>query len=87
MTGWVMAALAVVLAATLAVAGITINAERKKAEREKERIRQEGAENAERTARAIERANMDKSEVRTGDHGRDLDAMARKLHDYANRGK
>lgn len=87
MTGWVMAALAVVLAATLAVAGITINAERKKAEREKERIRQEGAENAERTARAIERANMDKSEVRTGDHGRDLDTMARKLHDYANRGK
>ena len=77
-------AAAAVIAAACATALVT---ERIRNEREKRRIRQEGAENAERTAQAIERANMDKSEVRTGDHGRDLDTMARKLHDYASKGK
>lgn len=33
----------------------------------------------------ISKADKTKADARTGDHERDLDFMARKLHDYANK--
>lgn len=86
-TGLIIATLAIALTVTLAIGSVAINAERKKAEREKEKIRQEGAKNAERTADIITEASKIKSDANTGNHGDDMHTMADQLHQYANGGK
>ena len=84
-TGYIISGLLIIIFAILTIGSMVLNAERKEAEREKDEIRKERAENAKHTAQTIEQANKDKNEVRTGDHGHDLRTMADKLHDYANR--
>lgn len=86
-TGWIIAGLLIALFGVLAVGGMFLNHEREKHRRETERIKKEGAENAQKRADATEQAGKDKSEVRTGDHSHDLHTMADKLHEYANSGK
>ena len=86
-TGWIIAGLAIALFGVLAVGGMFLNYERKQHRRETERIKKEGAENAQKRADATEQAGKDKSEVRTGDHSHDLHTMADKLHNYAKDGQ
>lgn len=76
--------------AVMAVFGIGvayIAYENKKAKNEAALELREIKENAQKQADAITEAEKDKSEVRTGDHARDLHTMADKLHKYANNGK
>lgn len=76
--------------AVMAVFGIGaayIAYENKKAKNEAAQELKEIKENAQKQADAITEAEKDKSEVRTGDHARDLHTMADKLHKYANNGK
>ena len=86
-TGWIIAGLVIALFGVLAVGGMFLNYEREKHRRETERIKKEGAENAQKRADATEQAGKDKSEVRTGDHSHDLHTMADKLHNYAKDGQ
>lgn len=86
-TGWIIAGLAIALFGVLAVGGMFLNYEREQHRRETERIKKEGAENAQKRADATEQAGKDKSEVRTGDHSHDLHTMADKLHNYAKDGQ
>lgn len=86
-TGWIIAGLVIALFGVLAVGGMLLNYEREKHRRETERIKKEGAENAQKRADATEQAGKDKSEVRTGDHSHDLHTMADKLHNYAKDGQ
>lgn len=86
-TGWIIAGLLMALFGVLAVGGMFINYERKKHEREKERIKKEGAENAQHTADIITEAEKIKQEANTGSHSDDLHTMANQLHNYAHGGK
>ena len=85
--GWIITGLIIALFGTVGIGGIYINYERKQAEREKERIRQEGAENAQHTADIITEAEKIKNDANTGNHSNDLHTMADQLHNYANGGK
>lgn len=85
--GWIITGLVFALVATLGIGATVLNMERKRHEREENKIRQEGAENAQKRADATEQAGKDKSEVRTGDHSHDLHTMADKLHNYAKDGQ
>ena len=58
----------------------------RKDSKQKEKELKEAQENAERTADIITEANKAKADARSGDHKRDLDFMANKLHEY-NAGK
>ena len=62
-------------------AALKERAARKQAEKENREARKK----AETTVEIIAEANKTKADARTGDHERDLDFMARKLHDYANK--
>ena len=86
-TGWIITGLIIALFGTVGIGGIYINYERKQAEREKERIRQEGAENAQHTVDIITEAEKIKNDANTGNHSNDLHTMANQLHNYANGGK
>ena len=86
-TGWIITGLIIALFGTVGIGGIYINYERKQAEREKERIRQEGAENAQHTADIITKAEKIKNDANTGNHSDDLHTMADQLHNYAHGGK
>ena len=87
LTGWIIAGLAIALFGVLTFGGMFLNYEREQHRRETERIKKEGAENAQKRADATEQAGKDKSEVRTGDHSHDLHTMADKLHNYAKDGQ
>ena len=54
---------------------------------EENKIRQEGAENAQHTADIITEAEKIKNNANTGNHSNDLHTMADQLHHYANGGK
>lgn len=82
-TGWIIAGLAIALFGVLAVGGM----ERKEHQREKERIKKEGAENAQHTADIITEAEKIKNNANTGNHSNDLHTMADQLHNYAHGGK
>lgn len=82
-TGWIITG----LAAALVIGRIALSAERKRHEREENRIRQEEAENAQHTADIITEANRIKNEASTGSHSDDLHTMADQLHQYAHGGK
>ena len=86
-TGWIITGLIIALFGTVGIGGIYINYKRKQAEREKERIRQEGKENAQHTADIITEAEKIKNNANTGNHSNDLHTMADQLHNYANGGK
>lgn len=86
-TGWIIAGLAIALFGVLAVGGMFLNYERKEHQREKERIRKEGAENAQHTADIITEAEKIKNIANTGNHSADIHTMADQLHHYANSGK
>ena len=86
-TGYIIAGLAIALFGVLAVGGMVLNNERKKHQREKERIRNEGAENARHTADIITEAEKIKQNANTGNHPNDLHTMADQLHNYAHGGK
>ena len=83
-TGWIITGLIIALFGTVGIGGIYINYERKQAEREKQRIRQEGAENAQHTPDIITKAEKIKNDANTGNHSDDLHTMANQLHNYAN---
>ena len=86
-TGYIITGLVVAIFAILGVGAIYINYERRKYERKLTEQAKEAAENEKRKADIITEAEKDKSEVRTGNHARDLHTMADKLHEYANSGK
>ena len=86
-TGWIIAGLAAALCGVLAIGRTALKAERKRHEREENRIRQKGAENAQHTADIITEANRIKNEASTGSHSDDLHTMADQLHQYAHGGK
>lgn len=86
-TGWIIAGLAVALCGVLAIGRTALKAERKRHEREENRIRQEGAENAQHTADIITEAEKIKNDANTGNHSNDLHTMAEQLHNYAHGGK
>ena len=83
-TGWIIAGLLMALFGVLAAVGMFLNYERKEHQREKERIRKEGAENAQHTADIITEAEKIKNNANTGNHSDDLHTMADQLHNYAN---
>lgn len=86
-TGYIITGLVVAIFAILGIGATYLNYERRKYERKLTEHAKEAAENEKRKADIITEAEKDKSEVRTGDHARDLHTMADKLHEYANAGK
>ena len=86
-TGYIITGLIVAIVVILGVGAIYINYERRKYEHKLTEQAKETAENEKRKADIITDAEMDKSEVRTGNHAHDLHTMADKLHEYANSGK
>lgn len=86
-TGYIITGLVVAIVAILGVGATYLNYERKKYEHKLTEQEKETAENEKRKADIITEAERDKSEVRTGNHARDLRTMADKLHEYANAGK
>ena len=78
--GWIIAGLAAALCAAI----VALSAEKGRREQEKEKIRQEDAENARHTADIITEANKIKNEASTGNHSDDMHTMAEQLHDYAD---
>ena len=86
-TGYIITGLVVAIFAILGVGATYLNYERRKYERKLSEQAKEAAKNEKRKADIITEAEMDKSEVRTGDHAHDMHTMADKLHEYANAGK
>ena len=85
--GYIITGLVAAIFAILGVGATFLNYERRKYERKLTEQAKEAAENEKRKADIITDAEKDKSEVRTGNHARDLHTMADKLHEYANAGK
>lgn len=85
--GWIITGLAFALVATLGIGVTALNMERKRHEREENKIRQEGAANAQHTADIITEAEKIKNDANTGNHSDDLHTMADQLHNYAHGGK
>lgn len=85
--GWIITGLAFALVATLGIGVTALNIERKRHEREENKIRQEGAANAQHTADIITEAEKIKNDANTGNHSDDLHTMAEQLHNYAHGGK
>lgn len=85
--GYIITGLIVAIIALFGIGATYLNYERRKYERRLTEQAKESAENEKRKADIITEAERDKSEVRTGDHARDLRTMADKLHEYANAGK
>lgn len=85
--GWIVLGLAIALVGALTFGGMALKAERKRFEREKEKIKQQGAENAQHMADAISEADKIKENANTGNHADDMHTMAEQLHQYANSGK
>lgn len=85
--GWIITGLAFALVATLGIGVTALNMERKRHEREENKIRQEGAANAQHTADIITEAEKIKNDANTGNHSDDLHTMAEQLHNYAHGGK
>lgn len=85
--GWIITELAFALVATLGIGATALNMERKRHEREENKIRQEGAANAQHTADIITEAEKIKNDANTGNHSDDLHTMADQLHNYAHGGK
>ena len=83
-TAWIITGLAFALVATLGIGVTALNMERKRHEREENKIRQEGAANAQHTADIITEAEKIKNDANTGNHSDDLHTMADQLHNYAN---
>lgn len=85
--GYIITGLVVAIVAILGAGATYLTYERRKYERKLTEQAKEAEENEKRKADIITEAERDKSEVRTGDHARDLRTMAGKLHEYANAGK
>lgn len=85
--GWIITGLAFALVATLRIGATALNMERKRHEQEENKIRQEGAANAQHTADIITEAEKIKNDANTGNHSDDLHTMAEQLHNYAHGGK
>lgn len=86
-TGWIITGLATALCAVLIIDRMILKAEKARHEREENRIRKEGAENAQHTADIITEAEKIKQNANTGNHSDDLHTMAEQLHNYAHGGK
>lgn len=84
---WIIAGLGFALIAVSGIGATILNAERRRHEREENKIRQEGAANAQHTADIITEAEKIKNNANTGNHSDDLRTMADQLHHYANDGK
>ena len=85
--GWIITGLAFALVATLGIGATALNMERKRHKQEENKIRQEGAANAQHTADIITEAEKIKNDANTGNHSDDLHTMADQLHHYAHGGK
>lgn len=83
-TGWIITGLAFALVSLLGIGVTSLNIERKRHEREENKIRQEGAANAQHTADIITEAEKIKNDANTGNHSDDLHTMAEQLHNYAH---
>ena len=86
-TAWIIAGLSAALFATVAIGGLALKIEKARHEREVNRIKKEGAENAQKTADIITEAEKIKSDANTGNHAGDMLTMAERLRDYADGGK
>ena len=86
-TAWIIAGLSAALFAAVAIGGLALKIEKARHEREVNRIKKEGAENAQRTADIITEAEKIKSDANTGNHAGDMLTMAERLRDYADGGK
>ena len=86
-TGYIITGLVVAIVAIFAVGATYLNYECRKYEHKLTEQAKETTENEKRKADIITEAERDKSEVRTGNHARDLHTLADKLHEYANAGK
>ena len=86
-TGWIIAGLTTALCAVVIIGRMILKAEKARHEREENKIRQEGAENAQHTANIITEAEKIKNNANTGNHSDDLHTMAEQLHNYAHGGK
>jgi hypothetical protein len=86
-TGYIIAGLVVAIVAILGVGATYLNYERSKYERKLTEQAKEAVVNEKRKADIITETEMDKSDVRTGNHTNDMHTMADKLHNYANAGK
>ena len=82
--GWIITGLVFALVATLGIGATALNMEHKRHEREENKIRQEGAANAQHTADIITEAEKIKNDANTGNHSDDLHTMAEQLHNYAH---
>ena len=85
--GYIITGLVVAIVAILGAGVAYLSYESRKYERKLTEQAKEVAENEKRKADIITEAERDKSEVRTGNHARDMHTMADKLHEYANAGK
>lgn len=86
-TGWIIAGLLTLLCAVFAIGAFYINHERKQYEKHVADLKKEGAENAQKAADAITKADTIKENANTGNHTDDMHSMADQLHHYANGGK
>ncbi|MBQ3835690.1 MAG: hypothetical protein II814_01025 [Treponema sp.] len=86
-TAWIIAGLSAALFAAVAIGGLALKIEKARHEREVNRIKKEGAENAQKTADIITEAEKIKSDANTGNHAGDMLTMAERLRDYADGGK
>ena len=86
-TGWIITGLTTALCAVVIIGRMILKAEKARHEREEDRIRKEGAENARHTADIITEAEKIKQNANTGNHPNDLHTMAALLHHYAHCGK
>ena len=85
--GWIIAGLAVAFMAVVAIGGAYLNAERKRYEKHIADLKKEGAENAQKAADAITKADKIKNNANTGNHSADIHTMADQLRHYAHSGK
>lgn len=86
-TAWIIAGLSAALFAAVAIGGLALKIEKTRHEREVNRIKKEGAENAQKTADIITEADKIKNAANTGNHAGDLLTMAEQLRHDADSGK
>ncbi len=80
-----IAGLIFALGFVLAAGSALLNSERKRHEKEENRIRRESEENAKQKAKIISEANKIKNEAETGNHSDDVATMASQLQNYASK--
>lgn len=84
-TTYAILGLVVAVVIVYAVGKIKLAIAKKQNENEINRIKKQGAENAQTTAEIIAGSNQIKENANTGNHGNDLHTMGEQLHQYAGK--